>query len=129
VWLEGDAGYGTEDMREALLRPKLTLYLGRKSCPPGFPLLPETLRAANVAEALGQYDSLHGEQFVAKGKRLAQTQLWSDAGHDIPGVEERSTLYSVRDVLTNSSKRQFGIRQERHFILQPQQKEADHVHE
>ncbi|WP_272700017.1 type I-E CRISPR-associated protein Cas5/CasD [Desulfovibrio sp. Fe33] len=130
VWLEGDAGYGLAAMREALRHPRLTLYLGRKSCPPGFPLLPEVISARDAAAALALYDAQHGKTCAA-GRGFARPTdrpVWSDEGHGIEGVEERTTRYSVRDVLSNAAKRQFALRRECHFLL-PEEQEADHVHE
>ncbi|SKA93781.1 CRISPR system Cascade subunit CasD [Paucidesulfovibrio gracilis DSM 16080] len=128
VWLEKDAGYGVDDMRDALARPRLALYLGRKSCPPGFPLLPEILSADNVAEAFERYDEICGEHCRNAGSLFTGSQVWSDAGHGVPEVEKYSTVYSVRDVLTNSARRQFAMRQEHHFTLR-RKPEVEHVHE
>lgn len=40
------------DLRDGLQRPHFTLYLGRKSCPLAFPLLPQLVEAENPIAAL-----------------------------------------------------------------------------
>jgi CRISPR system Cascade subunit CasD len=128
VWLDGDAGHDLKDMREALVRPKLPLYLGRKSCPPGFPLMPETLEAANVAEAFALYDEAVARKCgPGRDRPGGGVQVWADVGHAVPEALDRAVEYSVRDVLTNSARRQFAVRRECHFALAD--KEAGHVHE
>jgi len=47
-----DSPYSLADLKEALLRPKYTLYLGRKSCPLSLPLSPQIVEAKNCLEAL-----------------------------------------------------------------------------
>lgn len=128
VWLDCDAGYALEDMRDALTRPKLTLYLGRKSCPPGFPLMPEVFRAENAAEAFALYDETFAHACAAsRDKPAAGRHVWADVGHAVPDGGERAVEYSVRDVLTNSTRRQFAVRRECHFTL-PDRGDG-HVHE
>ncbi|MBT9517749.1 MAG: type I-E CRISPR-associated protein Cas5/CasD [Methyloversatilis discipulorum] len=49
------AGYSLEQLAHALRRPRFTLYLGRKSCPPGAPLFPQVIEAANAESAFETY--------------------------------------------------------------------------
>ncbi len=46
------APYPLAALRDALLRPRFVLYLGRKSCPPGLPLEPQVIDASTLVEAL-----------------------------------------------------------------------------
>lgn len=46
------APYSLETLAEALRRPRFTLYLGRKSCPPALPLAPQILTARSALHAL-----------------------------------------------------------------------------
>lgn len=52
VSLADTAGHTLEQLREALLKPIFSLYLGRKSCPPAIPLAPKVVTAENCCLAL-----------------------------------------------------------------------------
>ncbi|WP_243545861.1 type I-E CRISPR-associated protein Cas5/CasD [Pseudodesulfovibrio tunisiensis] len=123
IWLESDAGHDLDDMREALRHPGLTLYLGRKSCPLGFPLLPEVLEAEDAIAAFHVYDAMREQ--VPEWDTRPGTQVWTDEGY---GDQPAIMTFSTRDVLTNARKRQFDTRTEIHLSL-PETEEADHVHE
>ncbi|MCY3757483.1 MAG: type I-E CRISPR-associated protein Cas5/CasD [Acidobacteria bacterium] len=47
-------GEDPEEVRNALIRPHFTLYLGRKSCPLSAPAAPKVIQAANPVEALAR---------------------------------------------------------------------------
>lgn len=47
-------GEGTEEVRNALICPRFTLYLGRKSCPLSAPAAPKVVQATNPVEALAR---------------------------------------------------------------------------
>ena len=49
-------GEGAEEVRKALVRPRFTLYLGRKSCPLSAPAAPKVIQATNAVEALAHVD-------------------------------------------------------------------------
>jgi CRISPR system Cascade subunit CasD len=53
----GEAAEAPEVMAEALRKPRLPLYLGRKSCPLALPLLPHCVTAADFEAALMDYDA------------------------------------------------------------------------
>ncbi len=48
------SGEGLEDLRDALLKPVFTLYLGRKSCPLSSPLSPRIVQADQVDDAFSE---------------------------------------------------------------------------
>ena len=58
-----DAQPPLEELREALESPRLTPYLGRKSCPPGLPFMPRIIEADDALAALDAY-----APFAAPGK-------------------------------------------------------------
>lgn len=81
-------GDGLPDLRAALLRPKFTLYLGRKSCPLAAPLDPVLLRATDAAAAIA--DGLRMPPWH-KGKRASTLATEEDLSasrtetrHDLP---------------------------------------------
>ncbi len=47
-----DARWELADLTEALRRPHFPLYLGRKSCPPALPLMPQLVSSATLHDAL-----------------------------------------------------------------------------
>lgn len=52
IWLTDSATVTLPELAEALLKPRFTLYLGRKSCPLGAPLSPQVLEAQSLQQAL-----------------------------------------------------------------------------
>ena len=58
VHLHGAATVTLEELQEALRKPQLVLYLGRKSCPVGWPLAPELVEGADVVEAMRAFDNM-----------------------------------------------------------------------
>lgn len=66
-----DAPYPLHNLREALLKPRFHLYLGRKSCPLAAPLKPRILPAKGFGDALDKYQP--GPLFVSA--RLMETAI------------------------------------------------------
>jgi CRISPR system Cascade subunit CasD len=64
VVAEDAAPYSLDEIREALLKPRFHLYLGRKSCPVAAPLNPQVKDAAGFGEALDTYP--YGVLFISK---------------------------------------------------------------
>lgn len=53
TWLRPDAeGVSLDEIHSTLARPRFTLYLGRKACPPALPLSPQVIEAADFRTAL-----------------------------------------------------------------------------
>lgn len=50
-----------QQLQQALLRPKFTLYVGRKACVLAWPLDPQSIDAENWEAALAQFDRHRGE--------------------------------------------------------------------
>ncbi len=61
VELEGET-FTHEAIDDALRRPRLVLYLGRKSCPPSLPLDPMAMTAETVPQAFAAYDDATGHR-------------------------------------------------------------------
>lgn len=53
TWTTSTDAPSALELCDGLLRPRFTLYLGRKSCPLGLPLAPCIVEASTVEEALG----------------------------------------------------------------------------
>lgn len=61
---EDNAPYSLHEIRDALLKPRFHLYLGRKSCPVAAPLNPLIRPAAGFGQALDEYP--FGALFISK---------------------------------------------------------------
>jgi len=106
VWFEGEPPFAMEDIVEALNRPRLHVYFGRKSCSPGFPFKPEIVSAEDELQALGSYAPKFRKDYGARS--LDKCPVWTEADHgDFTG-------YTVRDRVTDHNRRQFGTRFEYH---------------
>lgn len=78
VVAEANAPYSLADIRNALLKPRFHLYLGRKSCPPAAPLNPLIRPAAGFGEALDNYPA--GAFFISDGLiRVARKEIATGA--------------------------------------------------
>jgi len=55
IQLRDGAPYTLHDVTQALAKPRFTLYLGRKACPPALPLNPQIIAAENALGALYAY--------------------------------------------------------------------------
>jgi CRISPR system Cascade subunit CasD len=65
VAAQADAPHTFIEIREALLKPRFHLYLGRKSCPLAAPLNPLVRSAAGFGDALDNYP--YGALFISNG--------------------------------------------------------------
>ena len=59
-WRNGQT-FRADEVAEALRRPRLPLYLGRKSCPLALPLGPQVIEAAWFEQAIAQFDAQRTE--------------------------------------------------------------------
>lgn len=120
------APYALEQLAEALQRPKLVLYLGRKSCPPAEPLFPQVMAIGQVRAAFEQY--LHStaqswEQHAPRATRPTAQQLvrlaWGDEFADLTqvGVERPHFSVTRKDRMLSRRGWQFGDRREHVAIL------------
>ncbi|WP_461211490.1 type I-E CRISPR-associated protein Cas5/CasD [Desulfocurvus sp. DL9XJH121] len=109
------APHSLRELHDALLRPRLTPYLGRKSCPTALPFLPQIIDAADALAALDVYApdvlaplaaALRPDRRKARGNA---GDVFCDKG--MCGAES-SEQRMVRDVLDDHARRAFGIRQE-----------------
>jgi len=110
VSVKSDGPYSLAQIQQALLSPKFTLYLGRKSCPLALPLHPQLVNTQGVRSALDSFDtdvflqSTGGQWLNAKQNYYA----WEGEGHDIS-----AKMTSVRQDMPISRKRwQFAKRSE-----------------
>lgn len=115
-----------DQLHEALRKPRLTPYLGRKSCPPGIPFAPKLVHATDPLQALEQYHPAPGLAVLHDSAQDAAifTDLFETTarlGH----------VAAVRDEPLHFGRRQFSTRKEAVFRWKRDKvtEEADHVHE
>lgn len=115
VQVRDGAPYALNDVAQALAKPRFTLYLGRKACPPALPLNPQIIAAENALSALQTY--LHalversGETALALERMVWGEGIDSGATHDLEVVR--------KDRVLSRGNWQFGDRIE-YVALAPQ---------
>lgn len=113
LWIEGnDPPFSLQEIREAIARPRFALYLGRKSCPLGFPVDAKIIRADSVFEAFAEADRQQPADFFTASFRDAPLFFWDECSH-IGSIQARDT-FTRRDVPLNKRSWQFTERSE-HF--------------
>ncbi|MDO5679097.1 MAG: type I-E CRISPR-associated protein Cas5/CasD [Pelistega sp.] len=113
VWSQSaTCPYTLKMIKNALINPKYTLYLGRKSCPLGVPLSPQLVTVANLKDALDiDFPSLAvnvPRSFLSSGKSNKHHYIW-EGEKAILGVDE--TL-----IITQRSRHQPNPLVARQFI-------------
>jgi len=107
-----------EEIEQALRRPTLPLYLGRKSCPLALPLAPKIVQAETLADAFAN----HPGCLTRLTELTAELRAWGDGiappeatrlywEADEPGMQATLT-YPRRDRLRSRQRWQFETRQE-----------------
>jgi len=106
--LRDDAPYPLGTLAEALRKPLLTPYLGRKSCPPSLPFNPRVGEHPSMKDALEAY-LLDDDTFELRGKRPTKVLVFADEDVVFSEVSQRAL---VRDRTIRHDRRQFGERRE-----------------
>ncbi len=102
VVAEDGAPYSLDEIREALMKPRYHLYLGRKSCPLAAPLNPLVRDAVGFGEALDKYP--YGALFVSNW--LLKTARKTFTGDGILSDETSLLEFSREDKNVFSYDRQ-----------------------
>jgi CRISPR system Cascade subunit CasD len=109
--------YPLSSVREALLRPKYHLYLGRKSCPLALPLSPILIQAKGPKNALDQYPPADALKFLYRRFKFNKENMsgyyWEGEASDL-----NPSHTVIRHDQPGSRKRwQFGSRNE-HVMME-----------
>ena len=112
LWRRTDTeGPTLAEIKDRLIEPLFTLYLGRKSCPLGIPLVPVgPLMASDPRVALAAFDANPASKLNVLGKRYVEfaadrnapsPELWLDAADtrafDLPSAERTVRRDRIRD--------------------------------
>ncbi len=115
IQVRDGAPYTLSDVVQALAKPRFTLYLGRKACPPALPLNPQVISAENAQAALHDYRQKlverSGETTPAFERIVWGEGIESGMVHDLEVVR--------KDRLLSREHWQFGDRIE-YVALAPQ---------
>lgn len=102
-----DVPHSLQALRDALLAPRLTPYLGRKCCPMALPFQPQIVDAEDALAALDAYDPALGALWRTPGQGAGDVFCDEGMCHGAP-----RTTFTVRDVLEAPSRRGFVTRSE-----------------
>jgi len=103
-----------EQLQQALRTPVFTLYLGRKSCPPGLPLAPTLIEAEDLVAALKRFRSAQSN-IVPGSLYRAEPELYWDA--DAPVEQEAAHQVTRRDRVLSRMRWQFSSRVENYAVV------------
>jgi len=76
------------ELKESLLFPTFTPYLGRKSCPPGIPFMPKIIESGSLKGSFYQYWEMRPRSAVIR--RLGDKEdiaIYWEGPHPEPGME------------------------------------------
>lgn len=76
IRLSAKSTYSLDELQEALLKPKFTLYLGRKSCPLALPLAPKIKTDVSLKEALDT-------EFLPLTRSAKEDALWLSSNNRV----------------------------------------------
>ncbi|BCX89976.1 CRISPR system Cascade subunit CasD [Methylomarinovum tepidoasis] len=118
LWATASAPYPLPDLAEALRRPRFTLYLGRKSCPPALPLRPELIESNTLKDAFAGYAL---DDRLGRLKRPERHRyFWEEPLPDglASGFSPQEKLWVVprRDRPGSRRRWQFATRDEHHAM-------------
>jgi CRISPR system Cascade subunit CasD len=99
------------DLINALQNPKLSLYLGRKSCPLSLPLEPQIHSAVNFKEALQKATFKFEDELKPLTKKVKQHQYYSEEK-----LDNSQMKLTRRDQPVNKTTWQFSERDEYYFV-------------
>ncbi len=114
------APFPLEELRQAILRPRFCLFLGRKACPPALPLQPQVVEAPSLVEALSRA-RFQDPCEIARGTRRRQGRdvvrpsLYWEPGV-VAGIPPQDTAERWDDPLSRA-RWQFQPRLEHHAPL------------
>ena len=122
LWPRDDAPMSLFKIRNALLRPEFTLYLGRKSCPLSLPLAPEVIKAGELLHAFAVYRPLESNELssplsiILNQENMPTLFAWED--NIVPTACLRSIhVERRRDVPSDRLRWHFSERHEQVAIL------------
>lgn len=116
VWLAPAATLTLSELEQALKTPYYPLYLGRKSCPPAAPLVPQRRECSTLKEALDidfpSLDERYSNDKVALRFPDEALYAWEGEAGTLDGNGQAAEYNDVWDLPLNRRRWQFGSRLE-----------------
>ena len=124
LWARAGAPHTLSELRDALLAPVFTFYLGRKSCPLALPLTPVVASAENIETALADFsfaaaakqiwgnDQQTAERVIDKMMEDTPRLFW-DGDAETRIAQDQQSHFSRRDQPASRHRWQFSVRDER----------------
>lgn len=118
LWARAVAPITLDELRCALLEPRFSLYLGRKSCPLALPLEPKIMSAESMEDAfasahpetiLAQLAEASGDALHMRFQAGTPLLLWDDDAETRLAPEQTVTR---RDAMLSRHRWQFTVRDE-----------------
>ncbi len=110
LWAKPGGKHALMEIRDALKKPRFSLYLGRKACPPAIPLEPQVLQADTIKAAFGTAKFQVNPEFGASSRQTRTAEYYWEEG-----IEHGFGTYQSirrRDRLVHRGRWQFGEREE-----------------
>jgi CRISPR system Cascade subunit CasD len=117
IWQHSGAPHSVNALKAALRAPKFVLYLGRKACPPEFPLGPEVVAAPTLRDAFDQYsDPLRQlppylAEFVDTSPGPASRYYWDECDSAFSGMTA-TMAFTRHDEPISRNRWQYAARRE-----------------
>ena len=122
LWQRGKVALELETIAQALERPALIPYLGRRSCPTALPMQPGVIEADDLAAALGRAVAEWPDEHWCHLIPQARTpEVFWEVSRDQPpaGMAVRE-IYTRRDALVSRGRWHYQPRQEARGVLAAQ---------
>ncbi|EMY12538.1 CRISPR-associated protein Cas5/CasD, subtype TIGR01868 [Leptospira weilii str. Ecochallenge] len=110
--------YSLKEIRNALLNPIYTPYLGRKSCSIALPMCPEILSSDSFPNAFEEYNKILIKKYESSNYKDPLPDLFSKSSsilylwEDSTELSEKDHTHSRRDEVLNRNRWQFQDRKE-----------------
>jgi len=129
LYSENTESFTFECLVDALKAPRYTLYLGRKSCPLAFPLMPRIISAENLQQAFDQVpvdnELYRSSIFSTSSADNHITYYWEGMSREETGFPTQSGAYfqhERRDQVASRRRWQFSSRKEHQLTVKEGEK-------
>ncbi len=115
VWVQGsEPPFTLQTLSEALQAPRLTPYLGRKSCPPAVPMCPQIVEESSLKSAFSAAVFPDDDRLSCIGVPAQISYYWESLDGENAGMPA-SMVYPRRDQPLSRKRWQFSERDEFYF--------------
>ena len=112
LWMKDEKYFSLDQIKKALERPQLFLYLGRKSCPLALPMHPIIVQKKSLKEALDTFSNDDYALFKGVVANNSKAYYWEEGLGKHESGMNHDKIYSRRDKLDSRKRWQFSYREE-----------------